>query len=295
MKFGLAVDSFLAGYSGRDQSLYTRLSWWVDKVGRDIELEALTPEIVDNAMCLLAQQEVIYTTRQGKKVRTGRLIAPATQNRYRAALASLLKHAKAKRWVGYRFVSPLTVIRALPEAEGRLCFLTQDEIERLIKVARTKQWRKLACLIRVGFVTGLRKGNLMALRWKDYDKDAMTVTVARTKNGQGIVAPLTAEAVKELEIIRTVDAKPDDLIFCGKHPWKPNNFRTSWESALRDANLELMPFHGLRHSTATHATRAGASTLLVMNLLGHKSPRMAARYAHVATDHKAEFVQGVFA
>ena len=295
MELGKAVESFMAGYTGRDGSLKQRLDWWLNQFGRDIHLDQITPELADEALCALAQTPAMRFMKGVGQVPTNKPLSASTQNRYRAALASLFKYAKAKRWVSYRFISPLSSVKGLPEAEGRLCYLTSTQVEALMATARTQLWGRLPALIRVAFVTGLRKGSLMALRWRDYNATDRTLTVARTKNGAPIICPLSAEAVKELEQIRAVHAKPDELIFRGKNPMKPHNFRHVWLKALDEAGLERMPFHGLRHSTASHAVKSGASTLLVMNLLGHKSPRMAARYAHFDADSKTNFVTGAFA
>jgi integrase len=146
----------------------------------------------------------------------------------------------------------------------------------------------------VAFNSGLRKGALTGLRWRDVDWDAGTVTVERTKNGRGIVCPLTPETMAELKAIKLIDDKQDSLIFCGKHPNRAHDFRHSWERVLDECGIEYMPFHAMRHSTASHAAKNGASTIMLMNLLGHSSPKMSARYAHLAITDKSEFINRIF-
>ena len=98
----------------------------------------------------------------------------------------------------------------------------------------------------------------------------------------------------ELKSIKLVDDKPDALIFCGKNPQKPHDFRHSWERVLAELGIPYMPFHAMRHSTASHAAKNGASTIMLMNLLGHTSPKMSARYSHFAVSDKAEFIHRIF-
>ena len=79
-------------------------------------------------------------------------------------------------------------------------------------------------------VTGARRGELLALRWRDVDLEAATALVGRGKNGEPRVLPLTALVIAET---RRHSAKqhPDSLVFCRYDPCKAAAFSTAWRTA----------------------------------------------------------------
>lgn len=294
MKLSHAVAAFNAAYTGRDFALPQRLNWWVNELGPDVDVTTIDADQVDQAMVRLANRGAMRNISGRGLEPAGRLLSPSTLNRYQFALGSLFKYLRQRRILPRTWHNPLRDLPSQPESEGRLCYLTADQVKKVVAIARTLSWSKLPALILTTFNSGLRRGALMGLRWRDVDWEAGTVTVERTKNGRGIVSPLTPETMAELKAIKNIDDKPDSLIFCGKHPNKPHDFRHSWERALSEAGIPYMPFHAMRHSTASHAAKNGASTVMLMNILGHSSPKMSARYAHFAVSDKAEFVNRIF-
>ena len=289
-----AVAAFNAAYTGRDFALPQRLNWWVEELGPEKDVSTLDADIIDAAMVRLANRGAMRNIAGRGLVVTGRLLSPSTLNRYLSALGSLFKYLKHRRLLPRTWHNPLRDIPGQPEGEGRLCYLTVAQVKNVVSVARTMSWNKFPALLMVAFNSGLRKGALTGLRWRDVDWESGTVTVERTKNGRGIVCPLTPDTMAELKAIKLVDDKQDSLIFCGKYPNRPHDFRHSWERVLEECDIEYMPFHAMRHSTASHAAKNGASTIMLMNLLGHSSPKMSARYAHLAVTDKAEFINRIF-
>ena len=66
--------------------------------------------------------------------------------------------------------------------------------------------------------------------------------------------------------------------------------RTSWEYALRGADIENFRWHDLRHSTASYLAMNGASLAEIAEVLGHKTLQMVKRYAHLSEQHTAGVV-----
>jgi len=118
------------------------------------------------------------------------------------------------------------------------------------------RWRRLSVLIRLAFTTGLRRGNLLNLRWRDVDLDAHTVSVARTKNGRPMIVPFPETVARELA--RLSRQTPDTLVFEGRNG-KPHGFRKLWLKTCSEAGLAGRNFHQLRHGTATALARAGVN------------------------------------
>ena len=72
---------------------------------------------------------------------------------------------------------------------------------------------------------------------------------------------------------------------------QPVSIRTSWDTAVRRANLENFRFHDLRHSTASYLAMNGGSLLEIADILGHKTLQMVKRYSHLSEDHKANVLE----
>jgi len=161
--------------------------------------------------------------------------------------------------------------------------------------------------------TGLRLGELRALRRKRLDLDAATVTVApedgnvqrdrsgavhftRPKSRAGartvaVPALVVEELRAHLELVG--DHGPDALVFPadksidGMRPFHAEAFGRQWRKAL--AELDGLPpglvFRDLRHTGNTLAAGTGASTRELMARMGHASPRAALIYQHAAAEH----------
>lgn len=294
MKVTHVIDAFVASYQGRDTALPARLDFWRAELGQH-ELADVTAEMVEAAMDRLAERGQL---RRGRAARAadslaGTPLSPSTLNRYRAALGTLVKFARQRRLVQRAWTSPLVGIDQLPENPGRMVYLTAEQVDRLVVCARLARWRALPVLILMAFTTGLRRGSLLGLRWRDIDLKAQRATVPRTKNGQPIVAHLTARVVEEL---RTIGPKePDTLVFgCASGKDRPHNFNAAFQRALKDARLPVIRFHDLRHSCASHLAAKGASAPLLADVLGHTTLRMVSRYAHLNIAARAAVIDEAF-
>lgn len=287
------IDGFIGSYEGRDPSLLGRLQFWQGALGHH-ELTTIDAEMVDAELVKLVERGVVHNIRGAGVVKTGKALSPATLNRYRAALASVIKYAKRRRLIKLSWRSPLADIPCEKESTGKLEFLTADQIEQLIVQARLAPWKKLAPLILMAFQTGLRRGSLLGLCWRDIDLEAGTASVDRTKNGSAHVATLTPRMIEELRKIGP-SADPDELVFRGtKGRNEPHDFRASFTRALQEAKLPPVTFHALRHSTATHMAKSGAPLLAIADVMAHKSISMTKRYSHLCVADRANVTAKYF-
>lgn len=159
-------------------------------------------------------------------------------------------------------------------------------------------------LVLMAGLTGLRQGELFALRRGDIDLRLGTVTVRRKRlrlasgtviedspkrdAGRRTVA-LPSPLVTELDRHLGRFAAPgrDAYVFTASEglPIERNNFRSRvWLPATRDAGLDGLRWHDLRHTAGTLAARTGATTKELMARLGHASPRAAMVYQHASED-----------
>jgi integrase len=225
--------------------------------------------------------------------RTGKPLAGATLNRYIGQLASVYGYARRLRLLPRTHVPPTKGVEKAPETTRHDRCFTADEVERLIKVARVvdQRWRRLPAFIAVGYCTGLRKTNLLNLRWRDVDTAARTVQVAMTKNGTPHVAALSASAIDELKKLSRRHA--DELVFEGRDG-RPFNPRRLWLKVTAEAGLTGRTIHALRHSCGHALATAGIGQAGIMQVMGHRTLTASARYVHANASDKRRIITEVF-
>lgn len=315
--FGEAAEAYMACYAGRDPTRGQRVQFWVEQevwlcVGRDSEGQPTYERVRFGSIPLAKLDsdhvgEVLDTLASGQASRfvgrdaDGRPIyrplrqrSGATVNRYRAACQAVLKFARERRMLPKGWQSPFAdaETKRKPESRGRERFLSPEEVNRLLAACRASAWPKLRLLVLMAITTGARKGELLGLRFGDLDLTARTAELARTKNGDRRVLPLHEAVIAELR--RTGIGRPEELIFPGRRGL-PRVIEAPWRRALKDAGLQGVCFHSLRHTAASHAVRSGKSLYQVGKLLGHRSPAVTQKYAHLLVDDVREMVDEVWA
>jgi integrase len=179
-------------------------------------------------------------------------------------------------------------------------FLDHDELEALLMATppdRRGQTERVLYL--TAAMTGLRRGELLALRWQDVDREAGLVRVRRnyTRGEFGSpksrrssrAVPLAARVADELSLhaARSKFTAATDLVFC--HPetgsvLDPSRLRKRFLAAARRAELRPIRFHDLRHTFGTRMAAAGAPLRAIQEWLGHSDYRTTSLYADYAPD-----------
>lgn len=290
------LDLYMAHYAGRDSTRVQRLTWWRARVGQ-VALQDLTDDHVHAALEDLASRPAQYFAgrdAEGRRVFEfkKRALAPATVNRYGAALAAVITWSIKRRIAPKGFVHPCRSIERRPENNERTRFLSDDETKRLLGACKASSWPRLYALVLAALTTGARKGELMGLQWRHVDFERCEAYVAQTKNGDPRVLPLVASVVEEL---RRFVGKPEGFVFASpRDPTRPFDFVPRWHEALRAARLRGVVFHTLRHTAASWLAKGGADLHAIAVVLGHRQLRMAARYTHMASERKTELIHRVF-
>ena len=305
-KFSALADTFMASYAGRDPSFASRLHFFIEHLGDCIASEIDADQVEDCLNALRNRGKLHYragTQRGGVGEITQRPLANATINRYRCTLQTILTWARKKRLMPKGWINPVSETERMPEDNMRSRYLKPDEYDRLIKMTRISQWKKLTAIVMLAVTTGARKGTLLGLKWKDVDLERGEAYVQRTKNGEPFVLVLTKEVLAELNRFQS-KANRDEYVFCGKNPYQPINFNKVWERALMDARLantettsskDKLVFHSLRHTHASWLAQQGAPLLAIADSMGHKSLAMTKRYSHLCVDSRKEMICKAFA
>ena len=162
-------------------------------------------------------------------------------------------------------------------------FLSRHELGRLHQALdehsrRGSGPRQQADIIRLLLFTGCRKSEVLKLRWSEVNAD--TLVLGDSKTGPRTV-PLNARARRILERQNRVQS---EFVFPSPHNAARPRARDLplWYSLRRDAGIEDVRLHDLRHTVASHAVMNGVPLPVVSRLLGHGNVRMTLRYAHFA-------------
>lgn len=244
-----------------------RLRWWYDN-------HATVPLSEVSAPMIAAARDALSKDRQ-----------PATVNRYLAVLSQVMTHAE-REWE-WAQENPVRRVKKLREPAGRVRFLSPEELKALLSVLEARPM--LAAVVELALGTGLRRGELIRLRWSDVDL-ARRLVVVMGKNHERRGIPLSARVVEALrKLPRRVDTP---LLFPGpRHRDKPWEFEKTWKAAVFAAGLEDFHFHDLRHTTASYLAMNGATEREIAEVLGHKTLQMVKRYTHLSREHLAGLME----
>ncbi len=161
---------------------------------------------------------------------------------------------------------------------GRVRYLQPTELRSVLEAC--PEWlRPIAAL---AAATGMRRGEILGLRWMDVDYDGRRIMLPQTKNGDGRIVYLNTLAIEALSAVAPPKkAKSTDCIFSGEQI-NPENVSVAFSRACRLVKISDFHFHDLRHTAASWMRMKGADIHTVALILGHKDLRMAARYQHLS-------------
>jgi integrase len=142
-------------------------------------------------------------------------------------------------------------------------------------------------MILLALNTGMRRGEILKLRWGDVDSDQIVVQGDTAKNKQSRVIPLNMEAKK---VFSRWDST-GQYVFPGNGESPITTIKRSWATIRKAANLPALRFHDLRHTFATRLLQNGADIRTVSSLLGHTDISITARYLHATDETKKKAVE----
>jgi len=206
----------------------------------------------------------------GKPVKT----SGATINREIALLRTMIN--KAVEWE-YLDASPINWRRVKKFNEnGRERYLTADERKRLF-AALDDSGPILRNFIILALNTGLRRGEIMGLRWANVNMDDGLICLERAqrKNNKVLRVPLNQNA---LEVMRRLPHVSEYVLCEPKTGERILSFRKAFATACRKAGIKDLRIHDLRHTFGTMLSVRGADVLTISRLLGHSSAAMTSRY-----------------
>jgi len=209
---------------------------------------------------------------------------PSTVNRLTTCLKHLVNKGVEWGMASEETLKCVRKVKLLEENNKRLRFLTVEECQTLIDYCTPH----LKPIVTVALHTGMRRGEILGLRWDQVDLRHHFILLNMTKNGDRREIPINT-TLEELfnSIPRGIES---EYVFTAKEGKPYGEVKHSFQTALKKAGIQDFRFHDLRHTFASHLVMAGIDITSVKELLGHKSLTMTLRYAHLAPGHKRKAV-----
>jgi integrase len=189
------------------------------------------------------------------------------------ALIKRVLDTAVKKW-GYGIpYNPIKDIAFPKGSTPRSRRLVGDEKERLLDTASSQRNVYIACIIEFAIETGMRRSEILKLRWCDVDLENGFASLYDTKNGEDRRVPLTRRCI---EVLQT-SPQTDERVF----PISATCLRLAWNRARKKAGIADLRFHDLRHEAVSRFFEMGMSVPEVALISGHKDVRQLFRYTHL--------------
>lgn len=208
-------------------------------------------------------------------------VTPATVNRSIALLKSMYNRAiewdKAKD-------NPVLKVKLFKENNKRVRYLEREEITKLLAECN----EHLKPIVIVALNTGMRKGEILSLKWHDVDFRRGIIYLLNSKNSEKRELPINDQVKTVLIKVRKHPGSP--YIFCKANGQPYGDIKKSFLTAISKSGIINFHFHDLRHTFASQLVMSGVDLNTVRELMGHKTLEMTIRYSHLSPDHKKRAV-----
>jgi len=212
-------------------------------------------------------------------------VSPSTVRREMILFLSVMSVAN-REW-GERFqLDSFKAVKKPAAARGRERRVEVDEWSPLFDAIHKNRNPLISRVVRFAVATGLRRGEILSLKWRNIDLKNRVCFLPMTKNGHPRQAPLSSSAIEIL--IEQRDATrltgevleiqpPSEVVF----PVSANAVRLAWSRALLKAGIRDLRFHDLRHEAISQFFERGLTVVEVGLISGHRDVRMLHRYVQL--------------
>lgn len=275
--FETHADEFLKLYSKQNKR-----SWMRDEISlahlkeffHGKRLSEITPDLIEKY----------------KLKRRADGLKPGTVNRERSCLVTCLQ--KAIEWQRLE-KNPATMVKKFREVNAKERILTIEEMKRLLDAASPE----LRPVLIIALNTGMRRGEILGLRWKDIDFVKGFILIGNSKSGKPRTIPMNAV------VFETLHEMNREREFVFENPGTRTavkDVKTAFKGACwrakknpkdeNDKGIEGLRFHDLRHTAASRMIELGADIVSVKEILGHATIQMTMRYCHPTDESKRRAV-----
>jgi integrase len=266
----------------------------------------LVPFFATKTLDQIGRREIeTFITWMGKTERSAKTTLNAL-----GILHSIFEYARREGWVQS---NPCTLVEKPRASSGDpdIHFLEQEEIEALLRAVPDDDLGQVERrMYLTAVMTGMRQGELLALRWRDIDWPARRVRIRRSfvrgefgtpkSKRSSRSVPLADRVAGELDLLHqeTAYRTDDNLVFAHPHTGKPidrSRLLKRFKSALKAAEARPVRFHDLRHTFGTRMAAQGVPMRTLQEMMGHRDFKTTLIYADYApSEREAEWVEAAF-
>lgn len=207
-------------------------------------------------------------------------VKPGTVNRE----IGIIKHAfdvAMHEWGIPLKENPLKRMKKMRPQNGRTRRLEPGELEMLETFFSSIRNPYLVPMIHFAIETAMRRGEILAMKWKDINYRNNTLHIPVTKNGYSRIIPLTDRA---LDILQSLPSTHSEHVF----PTSSNAAKMAWQRLIERTDIDDLHFHDLRHEAISRLFEKGLSVPEVALISGHRDYRMLFRYTHLKPEDLAK-------
>jgi integrase len=206
-------------------------------------------------------------------------VAPSTTVREMAILSHVLEVA-TRDWGMPLAKNVVKLVRRPIIRNERSRRLTGDEEQRLLDGCAGGKISFFRTLLVVAIETGMRRGEILGLRWSDISHNRRVISLSQTKNGTSRDVPMSQRAFDALTEWRAQADVDQLLVF----PMNAGSLEQVWRRLLIRVDIKGLRFHDLRHEGVSRLFERGLNVIEVSSISGHKELRMLKRYTHLSAD-----------
>jgi integrase len=214
-----------------------------------------------------------------KKLRREGNAKPSTINRELASLSHLFTKAVEWQWIDKKPAN----IKRIKEEQSKITYLTTEQINRLLEVAKQDQNSHVYLFIVVGLETAMRRMEILSIRLEHIDLERRIIHIPQAKAGMrqqpitSHLAGILADYLQRAEV-RKQWLFPSKAAKSGH----THNIEKPFRRVVQAAGLDPKQIvrHTLRHTAITHLVQAGIDLPTVKRISGHKTLQMVERYSH---------------
>ncbi|RYY22690.1 MAG: site-specific integrase [Sphingomonadales bacterium] len=197
-------------------------------------------------------------------------VKPATLRRQMNVLRHAL-HTAGREWGWVVPLGELEKIELPNAAQFHVERISDDAINAVTEFLASRRNKAIATAVKLSLHTGMRRGELLSLRWSDVAKDHKSIFVRTSKSGFSRTLPLTSDAS---DLLRSLSRTEGHVV-----PISANALKLAFQRARTAAGVRFR-FHDLRHEAISRFFEMGLTIPEVQALSGHRTLSQLSRYAH---------------
>lgn len=216
----------------------------------------------------------------------GRGLGETTVNKYLALLSKSFGIEVENNEIEQ---NPCKKVKYFKKKNNKIRYLLKEEEERLFKVFTGY----MGDIIHTALYTGLRKENILSLRWEQIDFRLGNIEVLENKGNKHIIIPIVEPLRDILERLRD-EGYSNEYVFANpKTGTRYYEIDRCWRDGIKKAGIKDFRFHDLRHTVGTRLAEAGVSINVIKEILAHSDIRTTMRYVHLVEGSKKSALESI--